>query len=48
MTLHLRPASDADLSPVAGFSPVNLNRWPARGNLASPVTGGMLAPFQGV
>lgn len=40
MTLHLRPISDADHSPVAGFPHVNLNCWPARGNLASKVIDG--------
>jgi hypothetical protein len=37
MNLHLRPASDAELSPVADFSPVSLNRGRVRGNLASQV-----------
>jgi len=41
MTLHPRPISDADLSPVADFSHVNLNRWGARGDLASKVIDGM-------
>ena len=43
MTLHLRPTSDGDLSPVADFSHVNLNRWRARGSLASQVTDGIPA-----
>ena len=43
MTLHLRPISDAGLSPVADFSHVNPNRWRTRGNFASPVIDGMLA-----
>ena len=42
MTLHLRPISDADLSPVADFSHVNLNRWRARGSVASQVIDGVL------
>ena len=40
MTHHLRPGSDANLSPGAHFSLVNLNRWRARGNLASQVIDG--------
>ena len=43
VNLRLRPVSDADLSPIADFSHVNLNRWRARGNLASQVVDGMLA-----
>jgi hypothetical protein len=43
MALYVRPVSDADLSPVADLSHVNLNRWQARGNLTSQVTDGMLA-----
>jgi hypothetical protein len=43
MNLRLRPISDADLSRVADFSHVNLNRWRARGNLASQVIEAMLA-----
>jgi hypothetical protein len=41
--LHLRPASDTDLSPVADFSQANLNRWRARGNFASRIIEAMLA-----
>ena len=43
MNLHLRPISDADLSPVADFSHVNLNRWRVRGNLASQLIEATLA-----
>ncbi len=43
MNLHLRPISDADLSPVADFSHVNLSRWRVRGNLASQVIEATLA-----
>jgi hypothetical protein len=43
MNLRLRPISDADLSRVADFSHVNLNRRRARGNLASQVIEAMLA-----
>ncbi len=43
MTLHLRPISDAGRSPAADFLHVSLNRWRAKGNLASRVIGGVLA-----
>jgi hypothetical protein len=43
MNLHLRPISDAALSPIADFSQVNLSRWRVRGNLASQVIEAMLA-----
>jgi hypothetical protein len=41
-TVRLRPFIDADPPAVADFWHVNLNRWPARGNLAPRVIDGML------